>query len=1024
MRKRILMCMSTLLLCNVLMSQTKTITGRVVDELNAPVASASILVAGTTSGVTSDNDGTFSITIHDTSKSLIVSAIGFVTTTYQLGTSNVIQIILRSDKSAMEEVVVTGLTSGARDRFAGTVSKITENQIRHQPVGSFDQILQGKAPGVLAQTSSGQPGTNTRIIIRGTSSINGSSSPLFIVDGIQVEEGAFQSLDPNDFASIDIFRDAISSALYGSRGSGGVIVVTTKKGIAGKNTITATSQVGTKQKPEYAFRPMNTDELLTSQETYGNIVRPGRSTAQALTIPGWYYSPNNPFYQTLSPAQQAEYDYVLDSLRQINTNWADYFFQNGSFGNHQLTLSGGTGRTRYYSSLGYYNEEGTTPRTWMKRGTFRNNIDFASDRFTMSVNTNIGYTTRSFQQSTTTNGLANPFLAVNIAPPYIKPYNSDGTFNSGQGAIYTGPNVLDLTHFDRNFNDQIKITASFAASYKITSALKAALTAGVDFRETQNTNYGSPLAYNRKILNNDPNSASFNKASTGFQSESLARVFMATLRPTLQFTKTLGDKHDLDLSINGEFIPEFSKSFGLTGYGTDVKRPNTPAAMQNGNATNKLFSEISGGKNRNSIISGFFVGNYTYDNKYTLNVSARRDGSSKLHKDHKFQDFYAAGLVWHISREDFFKDISFVDDLRLKASYGNSGNHNNFPSNWGFLATYVEGNYAGIPTISVSSPGNPNLLWEAVSTLNLGVDFSLFEGKFTGDINWYDRITTDLFVSRALTPESGFGSLNVNAGKLRNRGVEVVMNYDVVRTKDLLVQLHGNVSYNKNVVLDLGGESSYEVGTSLITVGLPLGTHYEVKWGGIDASNGRPLYYTKDGKLTNVYNADDAVQEFGTWESPWKGGFGSQVIYKNFTLNVLFSWQQGGTKMDNLEYFVENPVGFLHNGYNQSSSLNYWQQPGDIASTPSPLYGTNFSSKLIHKTDFLRLRDLSLSYNIKRGLLSDKAWIQDAKIFVQCMNVFILTNWRGMDPEAGPANINLSEFPNPRSLTLGLSLSF
>jgi hypothetical protein len=264
----------------------------------------------------------------------------------------------------------------------------------------------------------------------------------------------------------------------------------------------------------------------------------------------------------------------------------------------------------------------------------------------------------------------------------------------------------------------------------------------------------------------------------------------------------------------------------------------------------------------------------------------------------------------------------------------------------------------------------------------------------------------------------------VNAGELQNTGIEWNINAEVIRKRDFVWTIFTQGAYNRNRLVSLGGEQPYESGTSFLQEGLPLGSHYEVGWAGVDAATGQPLYYDLEGKVTTVYNASNATTNWGTWEAPWKGGFGTRLNYKNLELYVLFSFQEGAYKMDNLEYFVENPVGFLSGGYNQSADLNFWKQPGDIASTPSPVYGTNFSSKLIHNASFMRLRDVTLSYTLPNNLLSKLKVVSRASVYVQANNLFIWTKWRGMDPEAGPANINLSEFPNPRAITGGLRVTF
>lgn len=1013
MRKMLVLCTVLLLCGGIVFAQGRTISGTVTGSEGEPLTGVSVMVKGTQTGTTTDNNGFYSLPIPQNAKELQFSSLGFETRTVTITSSNTLNVTLEvTAATGLEEVVITGIGRVKKSQFTGAVNKIDTKELADKPVGSFDQLFQGRAPGVLALTSSGQPGENSMIIIRGTNSVVGGSTPLYIVDGIPVEASVFQGYNPNDFASIEIARDAATTALYGSRGSAGVIIVTTKRGKGGKMRLTYDGQMGIKSKPDFAFRPMNTRELLQAQEDYGKISGGGSA------IPGWYYSPANPRVQALSPAGQENAARLLDSISKINVNWHDQIFRQGNFSNHQISLSGGTGKTRIYSSLGYYNEEGTTFRTDMERLTFRNNMDYSDDKFTASISTSFGYTKRNFQQSTVGNNLGNPFLTGNIQVPYAKVYNEDGSYATGTGSRFVGANQLDITKYDQNYNDQMKATIGVNLSYKITPDITAALTSGVDFRETQNTTYGSKLAYNRL-------SSTSITGKAGFQQEALSRFATSSVRPSLNFQKLIGEKSDIDVTVLGEYVQENYKSFNLTGYGIDPRTPNTPAVITQGNADNQLYSSVGGNKGRTGLASGLAMARYTYDGKYTVTGSYRQDGSSKLPVQNRWRDFFSVGAIWDIAKEDFMQSVNFVNILRLRGSYGSSGNSNNFPSDYLYQATYSSsGNYAGLTTQVATYPGYPDAKWEVTYQTNVGLDFELANRRVYGDINWYDKRTKDLFIRRALPAEAGSFAINVNAGELQNTGFEWNINGEVIKTRDFVWTLFANGAYNKNELLSLGGEEPYESGTSYLKEGYPLGSHYEVKWGGVDASTGAPLYYDTEGNLTTNYSASYSVLDFGTWEAPWKGGFGTTMRYKSFDLNVLFSWQQGGNKVDNLEYFVENPVGFLSGGYNQSSDLNFWKKPGDIASTPSPLFGTNFSSKLIHDASFMRLKDVTIGYNLPAVVIERLKYISNARFFVQGTNLFMWTTWRGMDPEAGASNINLSEFPNSRAFTGGLKVTF
>lgn len=783
-------------------------------------------------------------------------------------------------------------------------------------------------------------------------------------------------------------------------------------------------QMGIKSKPEYSFRPMNTTELLKAQEDFGRVLNtPSNPFMGSDVIPGWYYSHENPMYATLSPDQQATNNRILDSISKINTDWSDYIFKNGKFSNHQLTLSGGTGKTRLYSSLALYNEIGTTLRTDMKRITFVNNIDHADDKFSYSVSMNLGYTKRNFQQSTVSNSLANPFLTSAVNVPYAKVRNDDGTFATGPGASNAAANQLDLNYYDRNYSNQFKSTLGVNLAYKITKDLTANFVTGIDFRETQNSNYGSRQAYTRRASGSVTGHA-------GFQSEGLTRFFSGDIRPSLTYKKMLKEKHEFEVTVLGEYIKEFNKFFNVQAFGIDPKTPNTIAATTQGSTANQLIANTSGDKSENALASGLAMLRYTFNNKYTFTGSYRQDGSSKLPKATRWQDFYSLGVIWDASKESFIRNIKAINSLRVKLSYGGSGNANNFPGgDYPYQATYASnGSYLTSNTIFLTYPGNNNMKWETTYVTNFGIDFDVVDRRIYGDINLYNKTTKDVFVAKTLSAAaSGLGngfSEIVNAGEIRNRGVEININGDIIRNKNLVWTVFANFAYNKNKVISLGGESSYETGTENITVGLPLGSHYEVEWAGVDAATGQPLYYNKAGNVTNVRSDDDRVQKFGTWEAPRKGGFGTSVKFKGFDLSVLFSWEQGSKKVDNMEYFLENPVGFLSGGYNQSADLHFWQKPGDIVNTPSPAYGTTFSSKIIHDASFLRLRDVTLSYSIPKNILAKAKYVSNLRVFVQGNNLFIWTKWRGRDPEAGATNINLSEFPNPRTITGGLQINF
>ncbi|HEY0299199.1 MAG TPA: SusC/RagA family TonB-linked outer membrane protein, partial [Arachidicoccus sp.] len=707
----------------------------------------------------------------------------------------------------------------------------------------------------------------------------------------------------------------------------------------------------------------------------------------------------------------------------INTNYENEVFKRGLFSNHTLSISGGSDKVRFYSSVNLYNEHGTTPNSDMNRVSMKNNFDYSDDKLKIAISSNLGYVKRDFPPVTGfyTNS---PFLAFLLAPQYALVNQPDGSYYVGSATKYLVNDVLDQTKYDENYNDQIKATLSVQSSYKLADHLTAALTSGIDFRETQSTSYRSKLTY-YVYSNTTPTGLA------GSQHEDLARFFSGDVRPSLEYANVFNGKHDVDFQVVGEYIKEFTKGFGLTGYGIDPRTPNTPAAITPGNADNQLYPALSGYKSQNGLLSGMAIGRYTYDSKYTISGSYRYDGSSKLPKDNRWVGFYSIGGVWDAKQEKFLANATALDLLRFRISYGGSGNNSseNFPyGDFNYQPQYSNGTYAGLTTIGLNTAGNPDLTWEKTYTTNFGIDFGLFNDRITGNVDLYDKVTKDMFVNKTLSATSGLGnggSILVNAGKMSNKGVELYLSGDVVRSRNFVWNLYTNGSYNRNRVESLGGLSSYNDGTSIINVGKPVGAQNEVKFAGIDQATGKALYYTKDGKVTTNYSTDDAVEDYGTWNAPWEGGFGTKLTYKGIVqLDVFFSWQSGASRYDNMQYFLENPSGFLVNGYNQATTLDFWQKPGDVTTSPSPLYATNFSSADIHSASFLRLKDVTLSFLLPKSVIKKIGFISSAKFYIEGSNLFIWTHWKGVDPEAGETNLNQAEFPNPGALTGGITITF
>ena len=1013
MRKLLITLSAILCLAMNGISQTRTITGTIVDNNGQPLAGVSIVPLGSRTGTTTNVNGTFSLDVASSTNKVQISYVGFNPQTIDIPAEGPIMISMSPASTNLDEVVITGYSRIRKSQYSGAATKVMSDKINLIPNASFDQILQGKAPGLTVIAGSGQPGSSARVEIRGATSITGGNSPLFVIDGMPVEAGVFQSINPNDFESVDVLRDAIATAQYGNRGSNGVIVATTKRGRAGKTIVTYSGQAGVTQPGQERFDMMNSSQLLQFQEMLG-LQLPN-------SLPGYLYSRKNPDNIGLPEPVLAKYDATLDSLRNINTNWKKVFERNGSFQSHDLNLSGGTAGTRYFLSGGYYKEDGIGLRSDLERYTVRANVDSKTDKLTISFNGTSGYTHRNFIESENGVALANPFAVTYLAVPYQQLYNPDGSIATGSGK--TGPNAYDRIHATTNSNDQIKLLSSLNLTYDITSHIYAGGFAGIDYRQTTNERsiYPNTYAANHSGFPTGPPTGSSiggGSYATGYNNSTEYIV-----RALGGYRNVFAEKHDVDLQLLSEYTRDYSRSFNFTGYGIDPKLLNTPAAITPGTSTNLLIPAVGGGKSGRSLYAAMALLKYSYEGKYTVNASFRRDGSSQLPEKNRFENFYAAGATWNIMKEKFSMKWNKINELRLRLSYGTSANADGFPiGNFGYLATYGSGIYAGSQTIIPENAGNPDLKWEKIKTLNLGLDFGVLNNRITGSVEVYEKKGTDVIVTQKLPLETGFASQDINAAKVRDRGVEVLLNGEIIRSKDIVWSVGGNVAYNKNRVVSLGQVKEFEQGTEIERVGLPVGSHYIVKWAGVDAATGQPLYYQKDGKLTNVYSDADKVAEFGTYHAPWVGGFNTSLRVKGLTLDALFSFEQGFSRFNNQDFFQLNHA-FAAAGFNlRTEMLTMWQKPGDVTNIQSPLYERQFVSKDIQDASFLRFRTLTLAYNFTSGLLDRTKVFSAARFFVQGQNLFTWTKWVGFDPEDND-NVAQYEYPTPRTFTVGLSFS-
>ncbi len=1031
--RKILLLLLGAFACLQLLAQNRTITGRVTDEKGIAVPSASVTIKGASIGTTTAADGTFSISVPQNVRSLTVSSIGFQNQDVIIGNQNSISVSLVTGDNSLTEVVVTGYTRERRSQFAGAATVLSSKTVETVPVGSFDQALQGRAPGLLVNSGSGQPGNSATVTIRGVQSIQGAGAqPLYVIDGVPVPSGDFQTLNPNDFESITILKDANAAALYGARGGVGVIVITTKKGRAGATSFTVRSQLGVTQAPDFSrLNMMNTAEILEYEERMG---LQGATT----NTPGWIYSKKNPSYAIATPAVQAQRDRILDSIRGIDMNYADILYRQGISQTHEVNMSGGSERTRFYVSGSFFDQQGIDLGSALKRYTTRFNLDHTANKLSVQFNTTVGFSETNFAEGDWQgNSPGNPFQLTYRAKPYETPYKPDGTLNFGAStslALKQVANVLERIQNTERTQNQIKLNSGLTLAYKVLPTLTLRNTFGVDLSSDLHQRFVNPNSYVGGLAT----------YQAGIDIEAYRRAGNLINTSSVLFAKKF-NVHEVDAGAYFEVVRGFQRAMGFTLYNLDPRLPGTgqgagslptngaPTAAQNASSARSGFG----------IRSYFATARYTYNDKYSINANVRRDGTSRIvNQDNREVTTWSAGAIWNAMQESFMQNQNVLTDLRVRASYGivpNIGSIGvgSYGINGGLTSvtnyqsqqvpSFGSSNYAGSPITGLipSTPGNPNLRIEKVQKTNIGADFSVWRNRARFTVDVYKNKTVDLFVNQPLSGTTGFGTLNINAGIMTNKGVELAANVDVVKNNDFLFALGFNHAINKNNIEDLGLVNEYFLGTFVIREGLPYGSHYTFNYLGADPATGSPRYETEDGKVTNNIAQAGRFAKFGTYLPKHVGGFTGEIRYKGFSIDALFSYQFDVVRSNNTRNWITRGTAGYHTSVNASRELltNQWQKPGDNALFQGVNFDRDFTSSDLEDAKFLRFRNLNVSYQIPEIKVKGTRLLKAARFYVQAQNVAIWSPWRGLDPEDSN-NISLNEYPNPKMIVTGIDISF
>ncbi|BAV08061.1 TonB-dependent receptor [Filimonas lacunae] len=994
------------LLCSTLqlLAQQKKVTGKITDAAGHPVENASVTIKGAQAGTLTKADGSFSINVPATATALVISAIGFEVQETIL--SDNMTIKLAASTSSLSEVVVTGYGTQKKAQLTGSVAKIGGERIENTPMPSVDQMLQGKVAGLQSTSSNGQPGANQQVRIRGIGSYTATSQPLYVVDGVQINSGdlstnqstsnVLSNINANDIESVSVLKDAAATSIYGSRGANGVIIITTKKGKTGKSQLRFDTEVGASK---YANLP-DAGKPLRAADWFALL-------KEGMVNKGTYTDA-----QITSTLKQYGYGNGVD------IDWLGLTTQTGKQQQYNLSLSAGDAKTQIFMSGGYFQQEGANIGSGIRRisGNLKVNHNI-SDKVSVSTNWNVG----NVYQNTPASGsgyYGNPWYVALTLRPTQNPYTADGSLNiaANDTGFATHYNPLYVLAHDKNWMRSTQIIGGGNLEYKVIKGLKFTSHMGIQSNNLEEFSYNNPYhgdgksyggyssdVYNRYFLWDWYNQADYHldiiKASkltadfkVGYEAISSSRYKQTSTAKSYPFNM------DLPYSVNA------ATAVSAGAYGSDY----TFASMY-GNAV------------------------FSYDSRYSLYLSMRRDGSSRFSDANKYGTFPAAGFTWNVSEEEFMKSVKPISLLKFRATYGKSGNAgiDNYASMKTFNYGYA---YNGVAGGVFYNAGNPNLTWEKNSQLDFGIDAGFFKNRINITADYYNKVADDMLFDNPLSETVGFSKYSNNIGKMRNRGWEFAINATPIQKKDFQWDISFNIAHNKNTILELPNHAEManaNDGTKRFKEGMDINSYYLKAFAGVDPATGSALWYTDATRATTTTSYSSAGYQFvGKSASPkYFGGLNNTFTYKGFSLNFDFYYNYGNYVYDSYGTYFMGAAYPTRGKY--AANLNRWQKAGDITNVPKYVYGeTNTTSgeRALYKGDYIRLKNVQLGYrmNSSTNKMLERMHLTSVNLYVRGSNFWtkIYDKSIPFDPEQGVNGTNLQGLLLSKTMTIGLNVGF
>jgi len=992
----------------------QTVTGKVIGPDGGEVIGAVVSIKGTSTFTTTDFDGKYSL-LASPENVLVYSYIGYTSVEMIVGNQTNVDVTMTNN--SLDTVVIQAYRKTTRLKSNIASTQLNASDIEDRPNASLLQSLQGQVPGLSVQTSSGQPGAAPFVQLRGASSLNGNTQPLYIIDGIPISGDAFAAFNPNDVENITTLIDAAATAIYGNRGANGVILITTKGG-------------------QYES-PLKISYNATSGFT--NFIDTDYNRFDAKGLLRFEKSRGAGLGNTLSDAD-------IDAFA-INTNWEDVFFQTGTNQNHNLSFRSGGKNITQFTSINYNESESALAGRTLQRMTFRSNVNGKSDngKFRFGTNAFLGYSDSRTQGADGSGSVFfNPIWAANNGLPYLDPNVNTSTLLTG-GAAFTFRNApyvnLDAQRFDRDEQDKLTIQLGGDVAYDITDNFTLRYRLGLEVEQENDLDTTSPLSALARIR-----AGSNVEPFEGRTQQNYFRDVRMNSNLNLGWAKKFGEaeneedkKHDVRVNGYVEYIKAHFESFGFTQVGMDPRTfsPGDGSSFidDNGGSDNLGADAIA----QKVEAGGFSVfGNiaYDYDGKYGFEATVRRDKSFRFIYNDGWGTFYAAALRWNVSEEDFLKDNETIDLLKARLSYGAVGNdrisggyygaRNNTRQQFSTFNGYRD-TQTFVPSSVVPVS---DLRWETVTTLNFGIDYSLFDQRLSGSLDLYNRVTTDLFAPQQISLVNTTDNVDKNVGSVRNNGVTLTANYNIVRaTKEggLNVNVFANGTFNDDQVLDVSPESGRidNAGLTVLQEGQRINEFFLAEYAGVNPANGNLLFRDANGDLTETINNEDRKFTGKSVNPRFFGGFGFNASYKNFFVEAQFAYVTGTAFIDS-DYDNLLDFNFAGNGNLSADLLRAWTPTNRVTDVPS-LDATNInpaanSDRFLVDSDFLRLRFAQFGYNFPKSLL-ENSFLSGGRIFVNGENLLTFSDFRGSDPEQRRTS-TFNQFPTGRTIAFGIDLNF